>query len=255
MLALRVSSALKSFRHGTQNVLALNDVSFEIEPGKIFGLLGPNGAGKTTLISAICGLIELDNGFIEVFGKNVATERSAIIEKINLVTGFAGLLYGLSVEDLLYYYSLLYGVSRKREQIDWVLEQTGLGKKRKQTATTLSSGFRQRFYIAKALLSNPSLLLMDEPTVGLDVESARQIRSLIKDLKKQGKTILLTTHYMHEAETLCDRLAIINEGRIVAIGTVAELKKKAGKTSGSLEDAFLAITKRKWEGDFVEPDD
>lgn len=232
---------------------ALDNVSLEISAGEIFGLLGPNGAGKTTLISAICGLIELDSGFIEVFGRNVETERSSVIQKINLVTGFAGLLNGMSVEDLLYYYSMLYSVSNKKEQIDFVLEQTGLEEKRNQIATTLSSGFKQRFYIAKALLSNPDLLLMDEPTVGLDVESAKHIRSLIVEQKKKGKTILLTTHYMNEAENLCDRIAIINEGRIAAVGTVSELRGKAGKKSGTLEDIFLAITKKEWEGDFVEP--
>jgi ABC-2 type transport system ATP-binding protein len=253
MLALTVSHAGKTFQSKGKTITALNNASFDIKTGEIFGLLGPNGAGKTTIISAVCGLLELDQGTITVFNSNVATDRSRVIKRINLVTGFAGLLYGLSVEDLLHYYAMLYSIPNKREKIASVLKQTGLEDKRKQTATTLSSGFRQRFYIAKALLSDPDLLLMDEPTVGLDVETAQSIRELIKRLQKEGKTILLTTHYMGEAESLCDRIAIIYEGRIVAAGTVSELRKKAGLKKGSLEDIYLAITKKQWEGDFAAP--
>lgn len=255
MLALQVLNARKTFRSNGEFIRALDSVSLQIQKGEIFGLLGPNGAGKTTLISAVCGLIELDEGQITVFGHDVLHARDSAISDINLVTGFAGLFNGLSVEDLLYYYALLYGVSKKREQIDWVLQKTGLNEKRKQIATTLSSGFRQRFYIAKALLSKPKLLLMDEPTVGLDVESARQVRLLITELKKEGIAVLLTTHYMQEAQSLCDRLAIITNGKIVASGTISELKKTARLPKADLEDVFVALTHQKWEGDFVEQSD
>ena len=252
MPAVEIQNAAKLFVQGKKKIHALQGVSFEIKQGEIFGLLGPNGAGKTTLISAICGLLELDSGNAKVFGKDTLKERDAIIPQINLITGFAGLLNGLSVEDLLKYYALLYSVPEKEKRIETVLGQSGLKEKRAQIASTLSSGFRQRFYIAKALLTKPRLLLMDEPTVGLDVQSAHSIRSLIRELKKQGLTILLTTHYMQEAQELCDRLAIITHGKIVAIGTLSELRQQAGLAKGNLEEVFLALTKEKWEGDFVE---
>ncbi|MFH0954647.1 MAG: ABC transporter ATP-binding protein [Candidatus Micrarchaeota archaeon] len=249
MHALQVQNAAKKFRQNRETILALDNVSFSIEAGEIFGLLGPNGAGKTTLISAICGLLELDSGKVLVFGKNALTEHDQAISNTNLVTGFAGVLRGLSVEDLLTYYAYLHAIPDKKQKIDEVLSQTGLTEKRKQFAFTLSSGFRQRFYIAKALLSAPKLLLMDEPTVGLDVHSSRTIRKLVLKLKKQGMTILLTTHYMQEAEQLCDRIAFINHGKITALGTLSQLRQKAEIPKGSLEDVFVKLTRENWEGD------
>ena len=243
MEALVVTNAVKEFKDKNTRTLALDNVSLTINQGEIVGLLGPNGAGKTTLISAICGLVELNSGKITVFGKDALKDKETVSADINLVTGFAGLLQGLSVEKLLTYYALLYNVKDMGKVIDKVIAEAGLQEKRKQVAQTLSSGYKQRFYIVKALLSNPKMLLMDEPTVGLDVRSAMQIRALVKQLKKEGKTILLTTHYMLEAEELCDRIALINEGKIVAFGTSKELKKIAGKLDATLEQVFLKLTK------------
>ena len=243
MEALVVTNAVKEFKDKNTRTLALDKVSLTIKQGEIVGLLGPNGAGKTTLISAICGLVELESGTITVFGKDSLKDKETVSADINLVTGFSGLLQGLSVEKLLKYYALLYNTKDKDKMIDKVLNETGLQEKRRQIAQTLSSGFKQRFYIAKALLSNPKMLLMDEPTVGLDVKSAMQIRALVKKLKKDGKTILLTTHYMLEAEELCDRIALINGGKIVALGTSKELKKIAGMPDATLEKVFLKLTK------------
>ena len=243
MEALTVINAVKVFRDKNTKTVALDNVSLTIKQGEIVGLLGPNGAGKTTLISSICGLLELDSGTVTVFGKDSLKEKEGVSSDINLITGFAGLLQGLSVEKLLTYYALLYNVKNMEKAIDNVIAETGLQEKRKQVAQTLSSGFKQRFYIAKALLSNPKMLLMDEPTVGLDVKSAIQIRQLVKKLKKEGKTILLTTHYMLEAEELCDRIALINGGKIVALGTSKELKKIAGMPDATLEKVFLKLTK------------
>ncbi|HLD58309.1 MAG TPA: ABC transporter ATP-binding protein [archaeon] len=247
--AVSVQNAKKIFSQKKEKILALDGVSFEIKKGEIFGLLGPNGAGKTTLISAICGLIELDSGSVEVFGTNVQKNRDKVIGEINLVTGFAGVLRGLTVEELLTYYSYLYSVKDKKKAIENALTLSGLLEKRNQLAYTLSSGYRQRFYIAKALLSSPKVLLMDEPTVGLDVESALKIRKLIEELKKKGLTILLTTHYMIEAEQLCDKVALISKGKIIALGTVRQLKKLAKKPRASLEDVFLFLTRKSLEED------
>jgi len=243
MPALLVEGAVKEFGDAKTRIRALDDVSLSIGEGEILGLLGPNGAGKTTLISAICGLVELDCGKIRVFGKDALKEKEKVSSDLNLITGFAGLLQGLSVEKLLMYYCQLYNVSDKKAAIENALTQTGLREKRAQAAQTLSSGYKQRFYIAKALLSDPKLLLMDEPTVGLDVKSAMSVRALVKNLRRSGKTILLTTHYMREAEELCDRIALISHGKITAIGTVAQLRKKAGIKKGGLEEVFLELTK------------
>lgn len=252
MNAVSIVGAKKTFIQGKKKIYALDGVSLDIKQGEIFGLLGPNGAGKTTLISSICGLLELDEGEVFVFGKNTLKHRKDVIKDMNLVTGFAGLLYGMTVEDLLKYYAYLYTIPDKEKAIANALKLAGLEEKRKQQAFTLSSGYKQRFYIAKALLSSPKLLLMDEPTVGLDVEMAIKIRKLITKLKKQGLTILLTTHYMLEAEQLCDRIALINEGKIVASGTVGELKELAGKRNASLEDTFLKLTRKTLEEDEEE---
>ncbi|HLC80038.1 MAG TPA: ABC transporter ATP-binding protein [archaeon] len=249
MDALVVQGALKKFSGKNGDTLALGGVDFKIEKGEIFGLLGPNGAGKTTLISAICGLIELDGGKITVLGKDCLTQKEEVSQEIGLVTGFAGLLQGLSVKDLLKYYSLLYSVQNFEKRIEEVLEQTGLAQKKDQVAQNLSSGFKQRFYIAKALLSNPQVLLLDEPTVGLDIKSAMKIRALIKKLSVEGKTILLTTHYMGEAEQLCDRIALINSGKIVALGTISQLKSLAKKPKAGLEEVFLKLTSEEGEDD------
>jgi ABC-2 type transport system ATP-binding protein len=247
--AVVVANATKRFKSKRSVIHALDGVSLDIQEGEIFGLLGPNGAGKTTLISAMCGLLELDSGSVRVFGHDAKTERAAVIPMVNLVTGFAGLLRGLTVEDLLRYYCMLYGVNDPEKEIARVLSQTSMSEKRRQMAYTLSSGFRQRFYIAKALLSSPRLLLLDEPTVGLDVEMAHRIRYLVSELRSQGLTILLTTHYMQEAEQLCDRIALISKGRIVACGTLPELRRIAGKKDASLEDVFLSLTREHLEED------
>lgn len=241
MTVLSVSNAKKKFPQKSKSIVALDGVSLEIEKGQIIGLLGPNGAGKTTLISAICGLVTLDGGTILVNGMD-ATNRNAVSGQINVVTGFAGLLNDLSVEDLLMYYSMMYNVGDKKNAIDRALARAALSDKRDQIANTLSSGYRQRFYIAKALLSNPSLILLDEPTVGLDVFSARALRNIVRELRAQGLAILLTTHYMAEAEELCDFIHLISKGKIIASGSAAELKKKAGRDkNASLEDAFVAL--------------
>lgn len=247
MPAVQITHATKIFSRDKIVIRALDDISLQIQTGEIFGLLGRNGAGKTTLISSICGLVELDSGTAAVFGHDCLKERETVSKKLNLVTGFAGLISGLTVIDLLRYYAMLYSISNPQKQIEKVLKQTGLDDKKNQLGHTLSSGYRQRFYIAKALLTEPKLLLMDEPTVGLDVQTARQIRLLIKQLKKQGITILLTTHYMQEAEELCDQIAIIDDGKIAAQGTIAQLKKLANNKTASLEDTFVTLTKKKWE--------
>lgn len=227
--AVEVSNLSKTFHSKGQTVHALKGVDFTIKKGEIFGLLGPNGAGKTTCISILCGILAGDGGSVKILGLDAAKEIEKIKQQINVGSGFTGVLFSLSTEEALMYYALLYSIPEPKKRIEEVIRATNLEKVRKQGAEDLSSGMKQRFMIAKALLNNPKLLILDEPSVGLDVEAAVGIRALIKQLKSEGRTVLLTTHNMFEAEELCDRIAFINNGKIIEIGTPHELKEKIVK--------------------------
>lgn len=224
MEIVSVEKLSKTFQSGS--VKALDSVDISIKKGEVFGLLGPNGAGKTTLISVLCGFLVPDSGRARIFSLDCTKESEIIQKRINLASGFSGISYFFKAEELLYFYALLYGLDRKKERVANALRMTGLEKYKKRTAVDFSSGLGRRFLISKALLNDPEVLLLDEPTVGLDIDSAFNLRKTIKDLKNSGTTILLTTHNMREAEDLCDRVALIREGKIIACGTFAELKKK-----------------------------
>jgi ABC-2 type transport system ATP-binding protein len=224
--AISLESISKSFRDGKDTVKALESIELTVKEGEIFGLLGPNGAGKTTLISILAGILSPDTGRALVFGTDCTRETQKVQGMINLVSGFSGVIYNLSLEEALMYYAMLYNVPEAKKKIDLVIKQVDLDQARGREASDMSSGMKQRYLIAKGLLNDPKLLILDEPTVGLDVESAINIRSIVKDLRTEGRTILLTTHNMFEAEELCDRIAFINHGKILAIGTAAELKGK-----------------------------
>ncbi|KHO45089.1 MAG: antibiotic transport system ATP-binding protein [archaeon GW2011_AR3] len=223
--SVAISGLVKIFSRGRKTVKALDNVSFSIRKGEIFGLLGPNGAGKTTLISVLCGLLEKNAGRVEILGKNVDRDMSGIQKRINLVLGFTGIGMSLTVYEFLKYYCMLYGLGNKDARIASAMKSVDIEDKRDTITLELSSGYKQRLLLAKALLNEPEVLLLDEPTVGLDVEIAIKIRSLIKELQKKGTAILLTTHNMYEVEELCDRIALISKGRIIALGTVDEIKK------------------------------
>jgi ABC-2 type transport system ATP-binding protein len=203
-------------------VAALTDVNLAIREGEIYGLLGPNGAGKTTLIAILIGLTSPDRGSVEVCGLDVQKHLQEVQHQVNLVRGFSGVLEKFTTWELLSYYALLYGVPRSR--VAEVMALAGITEKRDAQVALFSSGWRQRFFIAKGIINSPKVLFMDEPTVGLDVDAALAVRDIIRELNRNGCTILLTTHYMLEAEALCDRISLISEGRIVAEGTAAELK-------------------------------
>jgi ABC-2 type transport system ATP-binding protein len=207
---------------GKRPVTALADVSLAIRKGEIYGLLGPNGAGKTTLIAILIGLTTPDRGTVEVCGLDLRRHLREVQHKVNLVRGFSGVLEKFTTLELLNYYALLYGMPRSRVQE--AMDLAGIAGKRDAQVSLLSSGWRQRFFIAKGVINRPEVLFMDEPTVGLDVDAALAVREIIAGLNRDGCTILLTTHYMREAEALCDRIALISGGRIVAEGTAPELK-------------------------------
>ncbi len=222
---ISVSNLSKSYKNNESSIQALTSINFSIQKGEVFGLLGPNGAGKTTLISILCGIITPESGSAKIFGLDCATEHTKLQSRINFVSGFTGVLATLSAYEALKYYSLLYSVKNPEEKIDEVLKLTELLDSKNVGVEEFSAGMKQRFLIAKALLNDPQVLILDEPTVGLDVESAIIVRNLIKKFKKEGRTILLTTHNMFEAQELCDRIAFIQGGKIVIIGTFEELKK------------------------------
>ncbi len=224
--AIVLKNISKTFRSGGEMIKALNNVSLTIKEGEIFGLLGPNGAGKTSLISILAGILSPDAGEASVLGIDCINNAKKAQRHLNVISGFTGVLFTLSCEEALMYYCLLYNIKNPKEKIEEVIRLTNLEDARKLEVEDFSSGMKQRFHIAKALLNDPKVLILDEPTVGLDVESAISIREIIKKLRKEGRTLLLTTHNMFEAEELCDRIAFINHGKILKLGTLAELKEE-----------------------------
>ncbi len=212
-----------------KEVEAVRGVSFAIEQGELFGLLGPNGAGKTTTIKMLITLLLPTAGSARVLGHDVVSAARDVRRNIGYVFGGdRGLYERLSALDNLRYFSELYGVPAResRARIGELLEMVGLTGREKERVEGFSRGMRQRLHIARGLLHDPSVLFLDEPTIGIDPVGARELRATIATLKEQGKTILLTTHYMFEADELCDRIAVIADGRIVAEGTPLDLKSR-----------------------------
>ena len=212
--------------------LALKDVSIRVEKGEIFGLLGPNGAGKTTLVRILTTAVLPTSGKAYVCGFDVVREAREVRRRVNTTPeGARSLYWRLTGEENLLFFAGIYGMSRKdgkrraRELLRWV----GLYEDRDRLVETYSRGMRQKLMIAKALINDPEVLFLDEPTLGLDPRSALEIRALVKQLPKEGKTIFYTTHYMMEAEEVCDRVAIIDQGRIIACDTPENLKRSVGK--------------------------
>jgi len=222
-----------------KTTVAVDDVSFSVRKGELFGLLGPNGAGKTTTVKTLATILLPTSGSISVMGFDAVKETQKVRERIGFTFGGARGLYGrLSAADNLKYFAELYAIdpSISPRRISELLEMVGLADRRDDRVETFSSGMQQRLHLARALLHDPELIYLDEPTVGIDPVGARELRKTVKQLSQAGKTILLTTHYMAEAEELCDRIAIINHGRIVALDTPASLKKQiTGETLFEVE--------------------
>src|SRR6187399_2837310 len=216
------------FRRQGLEVEAVRGVSFEIAAGELFGLLGPNGAGKTTTIKMLITLLIPTSGQARVLGRDVVEDARWVRERIGYVFGGdRGLYERLSALDNLRYFAELYGVDpgRQRARIGELLELVGLQGREKERVEGYSRGMRQRLHIARGLLHDPPVVFLDEPTIGVDPVGARELRATIAGLTEAGKTVLLTTHYMFEADELCDRIAVINQGLIVAEGTPRVLKE------------------------------
>ena len=210
----------------------LQNVSFEIMEGELFGLLGPNGAGKSTLIDILTGIQSMDSGEIFINGKSIKTDKVEIRKQLGLVPQDIALLEELNAVDNLEYFGGLYGLARAelKNQIEKLLEVAGLTDKKKEKVKNYSGGMKRRLNIAVAMLHNPSILILDEPTVGVDAQSRQHIFDYIQSLAEQGTTILYTSHYMEEIETLCKRVFILDLGEEVAYGTKEEVKKLVGHT-------------------------
>ena len=210
----------------------LQKVSFEIMEGELFGLLGPNGAGKSTLIDILTGIQSMDSGEIFINGKSIKTDKVEIRKQLGLVPQDIALLEELNAFDNLEYFGGLYGLAGQelKSQIEKLLEVAGLTDKKKEKVKNYSGGMKRRLNIAVAMLHNPSILILDEPTVGVDAQSRQHIFDYIQSLAEQGTTILYTSHYMEEIETLCKRVFILDLGEEVAYGTKEEVKKLVGHT-------------------------
>lgn len=235
--AIDVRNLHKSFPTGSsgEKTVALRGIDLTIEPGQFYGLLGPNGAGKTTTIGIITGLVKLEQGSVLVFGKDIINDFRFTRSKIGLAPQEFTSDWFFTIEKLLYFQAGYYGIPKKKAQpkVDELLEQFGLTEKRNSKIRQLSGGMKRRFQIVKSLINDPEILILDEPTAGVDVELRRMLWEYLKQLHKQGKTILLTTHYIEEAELLCEEVSIINEGKIISEGTPNELIQSLGK--GSIE--------------------
>jgi ABC-2 type transport system ATP-binding protein len=201
-------------------VRAVDGVSFEVRPGEIFGLLGPNGAGKTTTVEILEGLREPDNGEVRVLGLDVAKNADALKPRIGVSLQTAAMYPKLTVVELIDLFRSFYPKSRPTDEL---IESLGLGERRGAQSKDLSGGQRQRLAVALALVNDPELVFLDEPTTGLDPAARRALWTLVEDLKASGTSVLLTTHYMEEAEILCDRIAIMDHGKVLEMGTVEEL--------------------------------
>jgi ABC-2 type transport system ATP-binding protein len=250
--ALSVTDLKKTYANG---VTALSGVSLEIPEGDFFGLLGPNGAGKTTIIGIVTGLVNKSSGTAEVFGYDIDTAPEMAKVQIGLVGQEANFNPFEKPLDIVVNQGGYYGIPRSiaLPRATQILTDLGLGDKMNENGLTLSGGMKRRLMIARALIHEPRFLILDEPTAGVDVELRRSMWEYLRGLTKKGVTILLTTHYLEEAEQLCKHIAIINKGAIVASGTIAEILAMHtdggatgdGYRGGKLEEVFLKLTSDK----------
>jgi lipooligosaccharide transport system ATP-binding protein len=218
---------------------AVRSVDFEVRPGECFGFLGPNGAGKTTTMKAIYGLARVDGGELRVLGLDARTERREIKARIGVVPQEQNLDGELTVRENLVMQATYHGI-RADGRIDELLRGALLEKRADSKPQELSGGMKRRLLIARALVNEPELVVLDEPTTGLDPQARLAVWGQLERMKRAGVTLIVTTHYMEEADRICDRLVIMDDGEIVACGSPAELKERYGQ--GSLEGVFLELT-------------
>jgi len=234
-MAVRVDRLEKSL--GSNKVL--RGITFEARSGEIFGLLGPNGAGKTTTLRVICTLLAPDAGSVEVLGFDTIKFPQEVRKRVGVVTAEIGIYPRLSARENISYFAELTGVldGELDRKVDAVIDRLDMGSFARQRAETLSSGQKQKVAIGRAIVHDPPLLMFDEPTSNLDVLASREIREFMVEAKGRGKSVIFSTHVLHDAERLCDRVTIIHQGRVVASGSTAEVRGGYH----DLEDSFLSL--------------
>jgi len=222
------------------SIKAVDGLNLEIAEGDFFGFLGPNGAGKTTTIRMLTGIIEPDDGKITIAG-NIYPNLKPILNMIGVVPESRGFYEWMTAKEYLLFFAQLYNIPCPHKKIDELLGKVNLSERKNSAIATFSRGMKQRLGLARALVNDPKILFLDEPTLGLDPQGQEEIQNLLKQLNKNGVTIFLSSHQLNEVSNLCSRVAIINKGRLVAQGTISELQKKTN-LAGSLKDIFLALT-------------
>ncbi len=245
MASLENAVSVKDLEKRFGSFVAVNRVSFDVKRGEIFGFLGPNGAGKSTTIRMLCGILAPSGGAGTVAGLDIRTQQEEIKANIGYMSQKFSLYEDLTVEENIDFYSGIYLIpsSRKQARKDWVLRMAGLQEHRQSRTGILSSGWKQRLSLGCAILHEPPVIFLDEPTSGVDPISRRQFWDLIYELASKGVTVFVTTHYMDEAE-YCDRLALIYRGELIAMGSPATLKTKTRQADGlvpSMEDVFVSL--------------
>ena len=240
---------IRQLRKAYGPLIAVDEVSFTVEPGQLVGLLGPNGAGKTTTVSIVAGLVRSERGDVLVGGKPMSGDTDPLKRKIGLVPQDLALYDELTARDNLRFFGALFGLSGAAldRAMTSVLTLVGLADRAGERVKAFSGGMKRRLNLAAGLLHDPEILLLDEPTVGVDPQSRNAIFDNLEELKRRGKALLYTTHYMEEAERLADRVVVIDRGKVVADDTLAGLYAGAGEKAGgrvSLESVFLTLTGR-----------
>jgi|SRR5690349_5719590 sodium transport system ATP-binding protein len=233
---------VKKFRDKKRGVVrAVDGVSFQCRPGEIFGLLGANGAGKTTTLRILATILHPSEGTATVAGFDVSRQPQKVRSRVGFLSTATALYGRLSAQEMVEYFGRLHGVAETtlRLRIDAIFERLEMNDFRDRRCDNLSTGMKQKVSIARTLVHDPSVMIFDEPTVGLDVMAARTIIGFIRDCRDRGKTVIFSTHVMSEVEKLCDHIGIIHNGRLLAEGTLAELRQRFNK--GSLEDIFVEV--------------
>ena len=235
---IEINNLTKQFK----NTLAVKNISFQINKGKIIGLLGPNGSGKSTTIGMMLGLIKPSSGTVIINGQNIENNRTNLLEKMNFISPYIELPKKLTVEENLKVYGRLYGVKNLKDKIFYLMEKLNLADFRTRKTGELSSGQKNRVSLAKALINDPEILLLDEPTASLDPDVGDYIRSFIEDYaSNKGATILLASHNMNEVERLCYEVMMMKNGEIIDKGKCSDLVNKHGRKN--LEEVFLKIAR------------
>jgi len=236
--ALEIDNLTKRYRTGT---VAVDQLSLTVPKGAFFGFLGPNGAGKTTTISCIVGTAKITSGSVKVFGLDVEKDYRAARGKVGIAPQEFNVDIFMKIEDNLDFVAGFYGIpkAKRKKRIEELLERYDLVVHRDKAFQALSGGLKRRFMLARAMVHDPDLIILDEPTSGVDVELRHSLWDYFKQLNQEGKTIILTSHYLEEVEMLADTIAIVNKGKIIANGAKAEFTKNGG----TLEDEYLKITK------------